>query len=345
MKRLFVFLLSGVLILTGCKKDEPSNNEPAPIPVKTAPVVKKSISIPIHTSGILTASENIKLSFKIGGLIDGIEADEGQSVRRGQIIASLDLTEINAQVEQAREGLNKAERDLKRVERLYKEGAATREQFQNATTAVSVAASTLRIAEFNLAHAVIRAPADGKILKRLAEQMEMIAPGYPVFVFAPENKSWIVRCGVADKQIIRLSIGDSAIVTFSAWPDKVFPATVREVAENIDPATGTFEVELSLARTQEKLISGFVARVEIIPSARDSAIVVPIEALVEAEGDRGFVFVPEDGKAKKLAVETGAITGRGVVIKSGLTDSGDVITSGTAYLRDGAEITISGAEK
>ena len=151
---------------------------------------------------------------------------------------------------------------------------------QDAETAFEVARSSLEIAEFNLRYATIKAPANGKIMKRFAEANELIAGGQPVFLFASKGKEWIVRAGLAEQDIVNLQAGDSAAVTFGTYPGESFRAYVTELAEGIDPRSGTFEVELTLAEAPARLISGFTANLTIYPSRTQEFALLPVEALI-----------------------------------------------------------------
>ena len=107
--------------------------------------------------GKLASKEELKLSFKTGGIISEIFVDEGQTVKKGQVLAKLNLSEIQAQVNQAILGLDKAERDYRRANNLYKDSVVTLEQLQNTTTALDIAKSNVKIAEFNLQFSTIKA--------------------------------------------------------------------------------------------------------------------------------------------------------------------------------------------
>lgn len=117
---MLVYVLYGGAVAANASKDAATTvNSDESIPVRTALVQQKTVALPIHASGILTSSAEQRLSFKIGGIIRKIYVDEGDVVRPGQLLAVLDKTEIDAQVNQAQQGLMKAERDLGRVEGLY----------------------------------------------------------------------------------------------------------------------------------------------------------------------------------------------------------------------------------
>ena len=134
---IFSLLLAVALWACGSKAEKastPVQTDEVVVPVKLAPVRMATRAEPIVASGLVSSAEEARLSFKVGGIINQMLVDEGQTVRKGQLLATLDLTEMNAQVSQAQLASEKAERDLGRVKSLYADTAATLEQLQNATT-------------------------------------------------------------------------------------------------------------------------------------------------------------------------------------------------------------------
>ncbi len=327
-------------LLTGCGKKEQEKPKKVVIPVKTVQVEHRTLAVPVHTSGRLYPKTMVKMSFKTGGIIGKLYVEEGDTVKKGQLLATLDLSEINARHNQAQKGLDKAKRDLERAENLYKDRAATLEQVQNARTAFEVAQSNLKIAAFNRTHSRIKAPAKGKILKRLAEQGEMTGPGSPVFLFGSTDNSWVVKVGVSEKAIVRLQVKDKATVLFDAYPGKQFSAEVTEISDSIDPASGTYEVEATVQQEDKKFAAGFVGKVLITPSATESFTVIPVDAVVEGEGADGIVFTVKDGKAVKVKIKVAHIFPQIVAVRFGLENINAVVTSGAAYLTDGMAVRI-----
>ncbi len=329
------------ILITGCKAKKQEQPRQNVVPVKTAAVKLEELSIPVHTSGRLYPKAMIKLSFKVGGLIDRLYVDEGDTVKKRQLLAALDLSEINARFNQAKNGFIKAQRDLKRAENLYKDRAATLEQMQNAKTAFEVAESNLKIAAFNLEHSHIKAPSKGKILKRFSETGEMTGPGSPIFLFGSTENRWVVKAGVSERDIVRINLRDRASVQFDAYPGKQFQAVVTEISESMDPASGTFEVEMAVENEGLKLAAGFVARVRIVPSVKDSYFVIPVDSIVEGEGSEGIVFTVKEDKAVKIKIKVAHIFPKTVAVRSGLENIKIVVTSGAAYLTDSSPVKVS----
>lgn len=340
MNQMKTLLTLIVISFFACKSEKDDTSVEKPIPVQTAPVVLQKIAQPIYTGGRLASPSEMKLSFKIGGIIDKIHVDEGHHVKRGQVLATLKLDEIQAQAALAKAGFEKAERDFQRVKNLYADSVATLEQLQDSETGMNAAKAQLDIAEFNLEHAVITAPSDGRILKRMAEENELIAAGHPLFFLGATEKDWIVRVGLSDRDIIRVNVGDSARVSFDAYPNTNFPAAVSETAGAPDPMNGTFEVQLTIKRSAKKLISGMIAKTEIFPKAERTYAIIPFESLIEADGNHAYVFIPSDDTAKKQEVEIAFLINDEAAIQKGLERVNRVVTQGAAYLRDGSRIDI-----
>jgi RND family efflux transporter MFP subunit len=342
MRKIFLtfIILTLFALLVLCNKPEVTESVEKVVAVELADVQTESVSVPIHGSGMLFSKQQIRLSFKTGGIVEKINAREGQNVRAGQVLAQLDLDEIEAQVEQAQSAFEKAQRDFERIQNLYADSVVTLEQKQNVETQLKVAESNLRIARFNLEYSTIKAPTDGTILKRFVEPDELVGPGTPVFYFGSGREEWLMRIGVADRDIINIQLGDSALVTFDAYPDTEFPAEVTEIAQAADPQNGTFEVEVLLNAKGHRLAAGFVGKVILMPQRQKTLSLIPIAALVDAHGNRAAVYTVDSDSAAKIPVTIGPIVEKRVVISSGLDSIEHVITTGAAYLKAGDRVSI-----
>ncbi len=344
--------LSSIILLTviliSCKNDRKpevtTKEDEAAIAVKLEPVQRGEYVLPIISSGLISTSTEAKLSFKVGGIISSILVEEGQSVTKGQLLASLDLTEINAQVVQAKNNFEKAKRDLERAKRLQVDSAATLEQVQNATTAYDVAKESFTIANFTRQYAEIRATTSGKVLKKFVNEGEQINAGVAVVLInsAAQNE-WIVKTGLADVDWVRVTKGDKATVTSDAYPGVVFDATVSLVSEGAEVVNGLYLTEVKIKTNGRKFASGLFANVKIMPSQQHKLSTVPIEAVIEGQGKNAFVFVvKEDGKTvKKQPVVVAYLENNQAVISSGLEQITEVITGGSAFLTEFSTIKIA----
>ncbi len=341
--RNILFFIILALFVQSCGKGQagPEAEKARPQPVRTAIVETVEFSEPVVTSGVLARSRESKLSFKAGGIIRQVAVQAGQYVQAGQLLAQLDLQEIGAYQSQAEQALNKAERDLARVEALFTDSVATRQQYQDAKTARDVAKANLQIAAFNLAHASIRAPQRGRILQVIGELDELVAPGYPVLVFASSEASWRIKTALSDKEMTRLGPGDPADIIFDALPEMKFSGTVEEMAAGADPQSGLYNVEIQIGQGNEQLFSGFIAHLVIWPQRHLSLQTIPFEALVQNRDGGISVFVPdEQGLVRQKSVRVYTFYDNRAYLHEGLQAGEQVVTDGAAYLSTGMPVEI-----
>ena len=339
----FLLIIAAISIASAScsKKPATKENSEQSVCVKTETIAETIASMPIHCSGILSSKRISKLSFKTGGIINQLLVDEGSVVRKGQELAKLNMTEISAQVQQARVAFEKAERDMKRVRNLYTDTVVPLEQLQNATSAYQAALETKNIAEFNFQYSRIVAPANGKIIAKLAEENELTGAGMPVLVFSEEgNDDWIIKTGISDKDVVLLNLGDNATITFDAFGSKQFTAKVTQLAQTADPTSGTFEIELAVKPDGYKFINGLVVDVKINSMHTQLVSLVPPDAVVEANGNKGFVYVvdKQNTKARKIPVTIAYMQNSEIAVIEPINKIGRVITKGAAYLEDGVRI-------
>jgi hypothetical protein len=164
----------------------------------------------------------------------------------------------------------------------------------------------------------------------------------PIFYFSSASSRWILRLGVADNEIVLIQKGDSAAISLGAYPALKLSGTVSELAEAIDPRSGTFEIEVELLDYPPKLISGFVGRAEIYPAADRHFYIIPIDAVMEAEGSHGFIYtlLPAGNRVKKIPVTIDHFTDEYAASSSDLQDISNVIITGSAYLSDSALVRV-----
>jgi len=220
-------------------------------------------------------------------VIARVTVDPGDPVRAGQRLAVLELREIDAGLAKARSGAEKAERDLARARRLYQDSVMTLAQFQDTQTALQLATADLDAAAFNRRYAEILAPADGTVLRRLAEPGQTIAPGAPVLVLGSRARGQVVKVALADRDVV--------------------------VVRRDDPAAGA-------------------------PTS-----LVPVEAILEADGGHATVFAlsADRARAERRRVAVAFIDGGRVAVTAGLEGARAVVTDGAAYLDDGAAVRVA----
>jgi RND family efflux transporter MFP subunit len=296
----------------------------------------------ITTNGTVATKDEMRLSFKVAGLIKRIYVEEGHTVRKGERLAEIELTEIDAQVAQMRALAEKAQRDLDRGERLYADQVISLEQLQDLRTQASLQQAQLRGVEFNRGYSVIAAPQDGVVLRKLSQERELVPAGQAVLVIGARERGYVVRAALSDREIVQLKLGDPAEIVMDAYPGRSIDGTITEIANAADEKSGMFPIEVRFNSTPVPLASGLVAKLRVHPaSAREAALAyVPVSAVVEGDRDRASVFVVNGDRVKRRDVGVAFIDSTGVAIASGLQVGERVVTDGALYLEDQERIEV-----
>jgi len=340
MKALRIIFLISLVIVSCNQTIEQTGIRNEVINVKTQAPVYVEYQDPVRASGILATRTEVKLSFKTGGIINSVNVTDGQTVEEGDVLAVLDLSEINAQVKQASIAYEKGRRDYKRALNLYRDSVATLETLQNAKSAYDLSKARKGIADFNLKHSRIIAPSKGKILKVIAKKNEIIAPGYPAILFASTENDWIVRVSLADKDIVKFTSGDSASIQMDAFPDQVYSAVISELGSLAEPLTGTYEVELLMKDENPNFRTGFIAAAYLFPSDSVTGWWLPFGSVQNLDDKQGHVFVADSLKVRKRDVQTGRIFNEGILVTHGVSETDQIVIEGASYLKDGSSIKV-----
>lgn len=375
-RALRVMITVPALAVAGCQR--PAATPPAaPLRVVQVVPVREGPAEPaIVASGVVANRDEARLAFKVGGVIASIAVREGDAVRRGQRLATIEAAEIDAQVAQANAAAQKAARDLERGRRLFAQDVVTREQLDDLATADAVARAQLEAAAFNRRYAEILAPDDGRVLSRLAEPRELVAAGAPVLVVGNQRSGVVLKIGLADRDALRVRPGDAADVTFDALPGRHYAARVREISQAADARSGTYRVELEISPepqaeapspsaparapavaapvsndagteahaqgTAPALFSGLIGRARIVPSRIAAGVRsrVPVAALVEGDQRRAqlYRYDPASGTVHGLDVAVSFIDGDEAALVEPLPPGTLLVTEGAAYLREGETV-------
>ncbi len=343
-----ILVFPSMVFLAACGHKKEAANVVATdaIPVKIMALNKQNDTTSIAVSGQFTTDDEVYLSFKTGGIINHIYVKEGDAVKKGQRLATLNLTEINAQVDQAKLAYEKATRDYQRTQSLYKDSVYTLEQLQNSKTTVDLARQQLNTAEFNLTYSEIRATANGFVLHKMVSEGQLVNSGTPVFQTNGAGAgNWILKVGISDKEWAAIHANDKAIISLESMPGKSFEGKVVRKTEGVDAATGSFGADIQLiGEKPSSLGAGMFGRAIILgstTSANDGEWVIPYDALLDGDNNAGYVFITNDNKtATKIRVTVAGIKKDQVIITDGLQSAKALIISGGAYLTENSPIKI-----
>lgn len=339
---LLVLALSAFLLSTLQAEEKRNSAEKIKrTPVRYTSVTRGEKGIVFHTSGSLQPASTKKLSFKTGGYIQSSLDEHVKSVKKGTILARLNRSEIQAYVSKAKAALEKARRDFQRTNILYADQVITKELWENSKTALDVAKADLKIANYNLYHSTIKAPSDGRVLQKMSENGELVGAGQPIFLFGSLSNGWQVVTSLSEKEVAEICIGDSAALSFEAFPSTPFAASVHAISDAPHPRTGTYEVILSIDTPLKEFRMGYNASISLYPSRLASVQWIPSSALVKGKGKRGTVFAfTSDSTVIEKEIHIAQIGDKGFAVSSGLEGVEHIITDGSAYLKNNAFVKI-----
>jgi RND family efflux transporter MFP subunit len=316
--------------------------------VRLAPIAVGPVERPIRGTGTLRMKSETDLSFKVGGVVSAVLVEEGARVKKGQVLARLDPTEVDAALRQAKEASAKADRDLDRVKKLHASGALPIAELQNAETGASLSHAAVDAATFNAQRSAIVAPDDGRVDRRMIEPGEIVAPGRPAFHVSGRSKGAVVRTALVDRDVLRVREGDDASVMLDARPETKLAGKVTQIATVATPGVGTFDVEVRLepesadgrpSSPMEGLLSGLTAKVEI-RHAEQVAGIVPIAAVVDGRGADAFVFTVEEGHARRVPVKVAFLLDGRAALAAAPDSRALVVEAGAAQLEDGTPVHV-----
>jgi RND family efflux transporter MFP subunit len=326
----------GALLLAGCQKEKVAAPEPLPV----VSVRVQSIELKPHIAtedvvGTVRPKLQSVIEAKVSGQIEKLLVVPGQQVKTGEVLAQLNVREIQAKLDQALALQEQAESDLKRYSALVEKHVVTQQDFDAVQTRARVERAAVIEAETNLAYATITAPFDGVITRKLADVGDLASPGKPLLEMQDTN-SLRLEADVPEAIIDRVEMGAQFSVQIEVQPNEL-EGVVSEIAPGADPNSRTFVVKLDLP-PRPWLRAGQFGRVAI-PVSETPVLRVPVSAVIQ-RGQMEVVFVVADKRAHLRLVKTGKRIGDEVELISGVDPAEQIVVDGASVLLDGQPVSI-----
>ncbi|MCB1231362.1 MAG: efflux RND transporter periplasmic adaptor subunit [Verrucomicrobiae bacterium] len=325
-----VFLPVGVLGLSSCGgHHEAGEIEPLPaVAVERVTVQVHEVPVFEEVVGTVRPRQEAQVAAKVTGRVLEMNAVPGMKVKGGDVIARLEVGELEAALQRAEASLAQADRERERYRKLRETGAATEAEFEQVESRRQIAAATVEETRNLVENATVTAPFDGTVTRKLLEPGDLASPGRPLF--AMEDSSLLrLEINVAESLAGGLSIGDRFRVEIA---DSDLEGSVSEIAPSADVGSRTFSVKLDLPEN-DQLRAGQFGRA-FLPRGKRQALTVPDGAVV-ARGQMDYLFVVEEGAVHLRIVRTGASRDGETEILAGLDGGESIVPAPTAELQDG----------
>ena len=352
-------LVVGSLVLSGCKggkggetdgsaktaevgKDgKEGEKKPEPVPVEVVSVGRQAITASYAGTANLEAPGESQVVAKTSGVMVQLLAEEGQVVRKGQVLARLDGDRVRLEAARSAATVNKLENNYRRSQKLRQEKLVSADSDEQIRYELEAARVSLALARLELSYTNIVAPINGVVAQRMVKPGNLISLNAPVFRIVDNSRLEAVL-NVPEREMAVLKPGMPLRMVVDAIPGQVFEGKVDRVSPVVDSGTGTFRVVCAFAGN-ETLRPGMFGRIEVIFDQRQNILTIPRVALLEDEGETA-VYVVRADKAARVPVKLGYTTGEFAEIISGVKEGDRVITAGKVAVRDGTEVQVLGAK-
>jgi HlyD family secretion protein len=325
---------------------------------ETATIVNTTISSSITATGTIEPVTSVTVGTQVSGIVSHLYVDYNSVVKKGQVIAELDKTNLISELSTQKANLSSAESKLAyqksnfdRYKTLFDKGLVSADDFENAKLAylqaqesVTTAKESVQKAQTNLSYATITSPIDGVVLSKSVEEGQTVAASFntpELFTIAQDLTNMQVVADVDEADIANVKEGARVTFTVDAYPDDIFEGKVTQVRQSATTTNNvvTYEVVISAPNSDLKLKPGLTANVKIITQEKPNVLAVPVaalrfapfEAMLEPEGkivdcdSKTKVWVKNGKDLQAIAVKTGISNGALTEITEGIGAGKEVI--------------------
>lgn len=324
--------------LAGCSTAPSASKADPRISVRLGQVQAADATQNVAGAGTLALRFETPLGFTSAGRIARILVQEGDVVQRGQLLALLDTTSVEADLSAANAEAARAEAELKRSTILLKDGWVTQPRVDSARAAAEAARAAVRARRFAAETARIIAPNSGVILARSAEPAQIVDAGTPVVTIGEVSGGFVLRVALSDRDVARVARGASASVQFEGLGPQIFKGQVIEVGGRAGSGTGAFEIEVAVprdARLRSGLIGTAIIGAAPAPTG-EKRLIVPPAALFSPRAGGALVYVVgDDNRVRLRSISIDDARDGGVTVTGGLSAGEWVAVAALDRLRDG----------
>lgn len=346
MKKFFYTgLVSALVLLQSCGSKSGQTPKTAEQTQKAEPVETlvlgiSSIDRDVEYTATLLAWEEIHYAPASPGRIDNIRVEIGQNVKKGELLVEMDRTQLH----QAEVQLKTLETDFARIDTLYRAGSIAGQQYDQMRSQLEVLRSNVAFLSGNTR---LVAPFNGVVSGKYFESGELYS-GAPVAMVGKAAILSIVQIDrlkltvpVSEKYFPKIKNGMPATVVCDIYPDKRFVGKVFNIYPTVDALSRTFNIEIAIENTDRLLRPGMFSRVTLSLD-KEEALLLPANAILKLQGSNDrYLFVEENGTAKRVSVEVGKRFDDKVEVISSQIKAGDkLIVKGQARLLDGMKVEV-----
>lgn len=291
--------------------------------------------------GVVEENSSVACSFTGSGAISKVCVDEGQHVRKGQLVAQLDETQARNMVQAAQASAMQAHDAKERLRQLHESNSLPDMKWVEIQSQVEQAEAQLQLARKHLAECCIYAPTDGVVGKKMLDAGETALPSMPVLTILNIDKVK-VRISIPEREIASISTSTASTISVDALGGRTFYGGTIVKGVQADVLTHTYDIKIDVTNAEGLLLPGMVAKVYIdgVGTNDGPLVTVPIRCVQQSADGRLFVWTCVNGKAHRQDISTGEVSGNRIEITAGLNVGDKVITAGYQKVSEGSPVTI-----
>lgn len=312
---------------------------PPAVGVVAAPVRTGLVEDRAQAIGTVRARDAVTVTGKVAGIVTAIRFTEGERVAAGQVLVELDDAALRAELDQARAQLDDARSQLERARRLQPGQTIAEQRITTLETQSRQAEGRVRQVEARIEELRITAPFAGRVGLRQVSPGALIQPGTAVTTL-DDTARVRVEFSIPEVFLARVAQGARVSARSGAFGDRVFQGVVAVVDTRVDTATRTIRVVSEFDNADDALRPGLFMTVELLLDRRPNALMVPEEAL-DPVGDRVYLYVVRDGRARRQQVRLGQRLVGEVEVLDGVRDGELVVVRGVQRLRDNLPVRVT----
>lgn len=333
------YLLLVLLIFSSCKSKKEDLPQETAVSVQVLKVESNSVSNTISLSGNVEANTTLKLGFMVAGKVNYIAINEGESIKKGVLLASLDDSDYQIGLKAANGKLLEVQDKYDRLKIMHDRNSLSDADFVQIKAGLQQAEANQEINFKNIDYTKIYAPISGVLLKKGVSEGEVIGKGMPVLVLGDIDRIKI-NAGVPGDEINAIKLQDEAQVTIYAL-DTVFKGKVIEVGLAAEAKTRTFNAKIEIDNPNHKILPGMIAQIEINSNIKQQKLLVPGHSILKNTDNKSYVYVLDTGSNKvfRRDVSIGKLYQNDIEITSGLNEGEIIVTSGVHKLNEGTLVS------
>jgi RND family efflux transporter MFP subunit len=349
-KSLPMLLLSGIIavvfVSNGCSFRSNADMEtPVQIAVEVQQVKPVIESMEIRYSGTVREFNTIPVAFPVNGIVKKMNVKEGQEIRRGTVMATIDNSNFKNAFVIAEATYNRAVDAVSRLKPMHENGNLAAIDWVEAQTTLKQAEAALAVARKNLNDCKLIAPDNALVGHKNIEQGNGVLPGQTAITLVQIDSIYSV-ISVHENEIADFKYGDEALVTIPALGDATWKGIVREIGVIADPVSHTYRAKIAVDNNDKKIRPGMICNVVHEVQNQEVHLALPNSSIQVDEYGRAFVYKVDLSKntATRFQVNTGKFLQNGVEIIDGLVEGEFVVTAGQHRLYENAPVLISNLE-